>query len=706
MTERSTRVGLVGAGYIARWHAEALARLPGVELVAVADPAPAAARALAEPRGARVHASLDDMLAETRPEAVHILTPPPLHAAQAIAALGAGAHVLVEKPFALTGEEAAAMAAAAQAAGRVLAVNHNFLGLPAYARLKARVAAGDLGRIDRLTVNWHYPLPPLRSGPFGLWLLRSPQNLLTEFAPHLFAFVQDLLGPAQDLVLRPGRWIDLPGGARLPQSLMAWARAGTAEVTISISLVEGDDDRSLTLRGVAGAARLDFAADTLIVQAPNSADIVLNPLMAQLSLAGQHLRQGLGNAWRQGRSLNRDQPYALGFRTALGAFHTAIRQGGPVDARFSADAAVAVTQAIDRARALLPAPAPAPQPPAAVADGPVQALVIGGTGFIGRALTRALVAAGVRVRVLSRGRANPFADLGDAVEILSADPADTDALARAMAGVGTVYHLARAEEATWDAYLQNDVAVTERIGAAALAAGVGRLVYTGTIASYDASDPRRPITEDTPFGPMEARNLYARSKALCEDRLLALHRDRGLPLVIARPGIVIGPGGPLQHWGIGRWQGPGAVRLWGDGRNPLPLVLIDDVAEALVRMGRFDGLPTVEGIEGQSFNLVGPPILSARGYFDAIHRLTGTRIRLRRGRLNALYLADLGKWLLKRHVLRKPGVIRPSRADWLSRGALSPFVPDRACAVLGWQPETDPDRLARRAIDGTALFGF
>ena len=61
-----------------------------------------------------------------------------------------------------------------------------------------------------------------------------------------------------------------------------------------------------------------------------------------------------------------------------------------------------------------------------------------------------------------------------------------------------------------------------------------------------------------------------------------MHHARGLPLVIARPGIVVGPGGPLQHWGIGRWHGPGAVRLWGNGRNVLPFVLVDDVADALV----------------------------------------------------------------------------------------------------------------------------
>ena len=68
---------------------------------------------------------------------------------------------------------------------------------------------------------------------------------------------------------------------------------------------------------------------------------------------------------------------------------------------------------------------------------------------------------------------------------------------------------------------------------------IGRLIHTGTIASYDMSAPRVTITEATDFGAMEQRNIYARAKAEGERRLLAL-QAQGLRLVIARPGIVLG----------------------------------------------------------------------------------------------------------------------------------------------------------------------
>ncbi|MCC5991675.1 MAG: Gfo/Idh/MocA family oxidoreductase [Rhodobacteraceae bacterium] len=698
MAQQEITVGLVGAGYIASWHADVLGQLDGVRLVGVCDPAFSAAQGLAQAHGARAYRDLAAMMADQRIDAVHILTPPDLHKPLALQALEAGAHVLVEKPFATSVEDAAEMVAAAQTADRQIAVNHNFLGLPAYRRLRAALDQGLVGRVDQARIHWHFPLAPLRSGPFGLWMLRRPQNLMLELGPHLHAFAQDLFGPLSDITLRAQRMITLPTGVALPQGWVVQARAGVSEVTLSASLVEGMDDRSLSLRGVAGAARLDFANDTLMLDRANASDIVLNPLRAELARAGAHLREGLRNAATQTRSLNRRQPYALGFAGVFRGFYDAIASGRPLPAGIDGQAALAVTDAVLQAAALLPETPARAAPPAP--KGAPEVLVIGGTGFLGRELVRQLASAGKRVGVLSRARANPFATLDAPVQMVAAPLDDAQALQDAMRGVDTVYHLARAEEATWDGYLQNDVVVTERLAQAALAAGVRRFVYTGTIASYDASDPAATITEDTPFGDMSRRNLYARSKALCEEKLMALHRDHGLGLVIARPGIVVGPGGPFQHWGIGRWHGAGAVRIWGDGRNRLPFVLNEDVATGLRLMAAADG------VEGQSFNLIGPALMSARDWFDAIARLTGTRVRVASGNLTLFWLGDWGKYLLKRHVLRRKGLAQPLRSDWYSRAHLARFSNARAVEKLGWHPVSDADEFARKALDPQALFGF
>ena len=145
MTDDTLRIGLIGAGYIATWHAEALKATPGVRVAAICDTSEGAAQGLARAHGAQVYTDLAAMIEANVCDAVHILTPPHLHHALAIQCLTGGLHVLVEKPVALSAKETAEIEAAAQKAGRRFAAGHNFLGLPEYERLKALAAGGALG---------------------------------------------------------------------------------------------------------------------------------------------------------------------------------------------------------------------------------------------------------------------------------------------------------------------------------------------------------------------------------------------------------------------------------------------------------------------------------------------------------------------------------------------------------------------------------
>lgn len=696
---RPIRAALLGAGYIADWHAGAIKATPGVELVAVCDRSQAAAEALAQAYGITAYTDLDAMLAAGVADAIHIVTPPQTHRALAETCLRGGAHVLVEKPVALSGSETKEIAEIATETGRTFAAGHNFMGTPGYQRLKTRLEAGEIGRVAAAEINWHFPLAPLRSGPFGLWLLEEPKNLLLELGPHLFAFAVDLFGDLDVHHVALSKPVAIPGDTSRPQGVRILASAGDVSITINLSLVETMDDRSVTLHGSTATARYDYAHDVLIVDAENAADIVANPFLRQMGLAAQHLREGMVNGARQLASLNRKSPYGLSFAGLAGAFYTAIRSGRPLDARFDGDSASKVMTAIDAAIALLPKPEKKPKPASRKKPKPT-VLIIGGTGFIGRALTRAWVAKGRDVRVLSRGQTGPFDDIADHVELFGASLTDPDQLAAAFDGIAIAYHLGKSMDATWEAALKNDVAVTEGIARAANAAGVKRFIYTGTIASYDMSDPDVTITEATDFGKMDSRNIYARSKAECEARLLEMHRKNGLPLVIARPGIVVGHGGPLQHWGIGRWHGAGAVRIWGNGKHVIPFVLNDDVADALILMAENDAAL------GESFNLVGEPMLSARDYFDAIAARLDARIKVKPSHLAVLHGTATVKYWLKKHVFRRGGLSNPSLADWQSRAHFSPFDNAHPKRVLGWQPETRRDVFLTKAIDEANLLGF
>ncbi|MEO0914711.1 MAG: NAD(P)-dependent oxidoreductase, partial [Pseudomonadota bacterium] len=401
----------------------------------------------------------------------------------------------------------------------------------------------------------------------------------------------------------------------------------------------------------------------------------------------------------QTRTLNQKSPYGLSFLGSVGPFYEAIRAGKPMDARYSGASAVKVMTAIDETIALLPEHKPVAKPATRTPQPTV--MVIGGTGFIGRHLTRTLVARGHDVRVLSRGRNGPFPDLADHVETVGVSLKDGEGLRKAMEGIDVVFNLAKSMDDTWEAALENDVGVSVGIAEAAMDAGVKRLIYTGTIASYDMSKPIGKIKEDVSFGDdLSDRNMYARSKAECERRLMAMHREKGLPLVIARPGIVIGEGGPLQHWGIGRWHGAGAVRIWGHGNNILPFVLIEDVSDGLIRM--MDSEKAV----GESFNLVGERMFSARGYFKAIHEALGAKIDVRPGNLRMFYLSASVKHFLKSKVLGRKGLTRASLKDWQSRAHFTPFDNAKPKALLDWVPEADKGEFVRKGIVEANLLGY
>ncbi len=169
------RVAVVGLGTMGRNHVRVWAEaVDGVELVAVADPDPAALARTTDGRSLAAYLDPAEMFAAERPDLVSIVAPTSLHRDVTIAALESGAHVLVEKPIAATREEAEAMMAAADAAGRILTVGHIERFNPAIRELRRRLAAGELGRIFQIHAT--------RLGPFPARI--RDVGVVVDLAPH------------------------------------------------------------------------------------------------------------------------------------------------------------------------------------------------------------------------------------------------------------------------------------------------------------------------------------------------------------------------------------------------------------------------------------------------------------------------------------------------------------------------------------------
>ena len=138
------RVGLVGAGFMGRFHAAGWARTPAT-LAAIFAADYNQMHALCESTGARPVDSLDALLDAV--DVVDICTPTHLHHGMALKAAAAGKHIICEKPLARTPQQAAEMIAACRAAGVILLPAHVVRFFPQYALAKQTVDEGAVGRV-------------------------------------------------------------------------------------------------------------------------------------------------------------------------------------------------------------------------------------------------------------------------------------------------------------------------------------------------------------------------------------------------------------------------------------------------------------------------------------------------------------------------------------------------------------------------------
>jgi dihydroflavonol-4-reductase len=171
------------------------------------------------------------------------------------------------------------------------------------------------------------------------------------------------------------------------------------------------------------------------------------------------------------------------------------------------------------------------------------ALVTGATGFIGSAVTRALLARGESVRVMARAGGDRRNLEGLKVEIVEGDLRDSAARRKAVRGATSLYHVA-ADYRLWTrdpaVMFAINVEATEGLLRDASDAGVSRMVYTSSVATLGLFADGRDADEITPVSAADMIGPYKRSKFDAEQRVRAL-AAAGLPIVIVNPTAPVGP---------------------------------------------------------------------------------------------------------------------------------------------------------------------
>jgi nucleoside-diphosphate-sugar epimerase len=325
-----------------------------------------------------------------------------------------------------------------------------------------------------------------------------------------------------------------------------------------------------------------------------------------------------------------------------------------------------------------------------------KALITGATGFIGSALARALVARGDTVRVLVRSTSDLSRLAGLDVETIAGDVTRAETLLPAMEDIEVVYHLAGMlgrfgvpESAYHTLHVEGTCNMLRACADWARQAGadrrIERFVYCsspGMLGAVGPGDP--PRDEDSVHRPVSP---YERSKSAAEQAALPLAAALGVPLVIARPEFVYGPG-DRHVVGLYRNIRRGTFFYIGEGDCLCHPTYIDDVVSGLCACGSECSRPL------QAYHICGPRPVTIRELVTAIAHALGVRppsLHLPTGLIRAG--AWGAEWAGRLLHIEPPLSLEGVRFFTESRA----FSIEKARKELGWSPQVDIDEGTQRS---------
>jgi predicted dehydrogenase len=287
------KTAVIGTGVIAEQHLTALRRVPDAQLAAVCDLSPAMARDAADRFGAKaIFTDYQQMLADVKPDVVHVLTPPQTHLRLVSDCLTQGSHVIVEKPIAPTHNEFLTLWQLAQSTGRNLVEDHNYRFNQPIRRIDNLLATGRLGQVEEVEVRMALNIRGEgdrfsdRNMPHPSH--RLPAGVLHEFITHLCYLT---------LHFMPVKWSDAsarvaaawsnhsptgPDDLFRHDDLDALLVLGHAHARIRFSSRTAPDAFAITVRGSQGYAECDLFQPYVKAVFPRTGGKQLSPIVNQI----------------------------------------------------------------------------------------------------------------------------------------------------------------------------------------------------------------------------------------------------------------------------------------------------------------------------------------------------------------------------------------------------------------------------------------
>jgi len=243
-------------------------------------------------------------------------------------------------------------------------------------------------------------------------------------------------------------------------------------------------------------------------------------------------------------------------------------------------------------------------------------LVTGATGFIGSHIARKLVQRGEKVKILLR-KSSKTLNIDDIdAERVYGDIMDVESVKKALEGCDTLYHTAgfvSFRKADYKKMEEINVKGTANVLSAALEAGVRKAVYTSSVAAIGV-DPGGGIANENTVFTLESEGIQYLNTKYHAEREAFKFFDKGLPVVVVNPSVVIGPGDVyLSSAGCVLWFCKKKFPGYMDGT--LNLVDVEDVAEGHI-------LAAEKGKVGERYILANKN-LTVKEFFDLMEKVTG-----------------------------------------------------------------------------------
>lgn len=338
MNKRMLKIAIVGCGKIADDHAAQIQRIKDCEIVGVCDREPLMAKQLYERFPVKQYFSdLSELLNVTRPEVVHITTPPESHFEIARYCLERGCHVYVEKPFTLCEEDARRLIDLAAQKGLKVTAGHDDQFRHVARRMRSLVQAGYLGSAP-VHMESYYCYEMGRSGYARAiladkrhWVRRLPGKLLHNIISHGIARIAEFLSSESPEVIACGfvsPFLQKMGENEIIDELRVIIREqGGATAYFTFSSQMRPSLHQFRIYGSGKGLILDQDQETLIKLRGTRLISYAEKFIPPVIMAGQYL----GNLGTNLRSfLARDFHMKAGMKYLIESFYSSIVEGTPV----------------------------------------------------------------------------------------------------------------------------------------------------------------------------------------------------------------------------------------------------------------------------------------------------------------------------------------------------------------------------------------